>query len=142
MLSAAHGAALLQLAMNCSNSMTAAVTANRMPATAAAAAQSMPALLDAPTARRLLLTAAKRLHTSAVRHMLELDVMVQHMDAELLEAMIRESFKQWSCQRTLCDLPAADQLSSDAVARLLTAAAQEDLCQAVDELCCLAAARS
>jgi hypothetical protein len=141
MLPAAHAGGLLQLAMKCSNPWTAAAAASRMPATAAAAAQRMPALLDATTTLKLLLTAATRQHTSALRHMLGLGVMLQHLDAELLEAMIRQSFSSMICLNTLVRLPAADQLSSDAAAQLLTAAAQEHMCEAVGELCCLTAAR-
>jgi hypothetical protein len=140
MLPAAHGAALLQVAMNCSNSETAAAAASRMPATAAAAARRMPGLLEATTAQRLLLTAVTRQHTSAVRHMVGLAVMLQHVDAQLLEAMIRQSFGAMPCLSTLMDLLAADQLSSDAVARLLRAAAQEHMSEAVGELCYLTAA--
>ncbi|KAF6247231.1 hypothetical protein COO60DRAFT_1649584 [Scenedesmus sp. NREL 46B-D3] len=80
-LPAEDGGALLQLALNCSN-----------PDTATAAARRMPALLEPGVARSLLLTAATRQHSKAVKH----------MRGSIFEAIFLE-------------LPGAQQLSNNAV---------------------------
>jgi hypothetical protein len=121
-LPAEGGAALLQLAFNCSNPQTAAAAVGHLPVTAKAVALDMPDLLDPDAARRLLLTAAIRQHAEAVRTMVRLTCLSQHLeDATVLEAMLRQLLH---CKGSVVSievmfLPAVDQLSSDAVLRLL-----------------------
>ncbi|KAF6258854.1 hypothetical protein COO60DRAFT_1075045 [Scenedesmus sp. NREL 46B-D3] len=123
-------AALLQLAMNCSN-----------PATAAAAASHLPEELEAGAARRLLLTAAARQHTEAVQQMTDLPFMQQHIDADTLEAVLRQLLAQGDCVQQLCRLPAAVQLSSEAVVCLLLDAVERHEAHNVRMLCGLAGAQ-
>ncbi|KAF6251406.1 hypothetical protein COO60DRAFT_1560445 [Scenedesmus sp. NREL 46B-D3] len=135
-LPAEDGGALLQLALNCSN-----------PDTATAAARRMPALLEPGVARSLLLTAATRQHSKAVKHMVGLAVVQQHMHAELLETVLSELLE--SCQNcrgmlclyALCELPAAATLSSDAAMKLLRSAVEVSSWEVAYELCHLAAAQ-
>lgn len=123
-LPAAGSLALLQLALNCSDPVTATAAARRVPATAAAAARRMPDLLQPGVASKLLLTAASRQHTAAVCLMVHLAVMQQQIDAAALEAMLLQLLWQHDGAQELLPLPAADQLSTDAVVRLLRAVIQ------------------
>jgi hypothetical protein len=85
-----EGAAdLLQLALNCSSTTTAAVV-GYLPITAASVASSLPELLEPDVARRLLVTAATRRHVAAVQQMThqQLGYMKQHVDAATLEAVL------------------------------------------------------
>ncbi|KAF6261936.1 hypothetical protein COO60DRAFT_699128 [Scenedesmus sp. NREL 46B-D3] len=91
-------------------------------------------------AHKLLLAAAAREHTAAVQQMLRLAAMRQHVDAALVEAMLCQLLAHQECVRQLCALPAAEQLSSDAVTRLLLQAMQQRLPAAASQLRRLAAA--
>jgi hypothetical protein len=84
----------------------------------------MPELLEPDVARRLLVTAATRQHTEAVQHMVQLAYLQQNIDAATLEAMLVALLKHNACRSALVQLPAADQLGSEAVIRLLQAAMQ------------------
>uniref|UniRef100_A0A383V5Y1 Uncharacterized protein n=1 Tax=Tetradesmus obliquus TaxID=3088 RepID=A0A383V5Y1_TETOB len=112
------------LALNCSDPVTATAAARRVPATAAAAARRMPALLQPGVASKLLLTATARQHALAVCLMVHLAVMQQQIDAAALEAMLLQLLWQHDGAQELLPLPAADQLSTDAVVRLLRAVIQ------------------
>jgi hypothetical protein len=119
-----EGAAdLLQLALNCNSTTAAATAVCHMPATAALAARVMPELLEPDVTRRLLDTAAVGQHTAAVEHIGRLQYMKQHVDAVMLEKMLLWNLKHAACLRVLTQLPAAAQLSSEAVTRLLQVAA-------------------
>jgi hypothetical protein len=124
-MSVDNAGSVLQLAMNCSTSSTAAVAASRIPYCADSAAYRMPEILQPAVARRLLLTAATRQHTEAVCGMVALPVMQQHLDAATLEVMPRQLLRHDWCIRLLCQLPVAAELSTDAVTRLLLAAYEE-----------------
>jgi hypothetical protein len=117
---------LLQLALNCSSTAAAGTAVGHLPATAAAAARRLPELLEPDVARRLLVTAATRQHTAAVENMVTLAYMQQPIDAGTLEAMLVGLLEHNACLSVLIRLPAAAQLSSEDVIRLLlTAAARE-----------------
>jgi hypothetical protein len=121
-LSAEGGAALLQLAFNCSNPQTVAAAVGHLPVTAAATALDMPKLLEPNVARRLLLTAATKQHKEALEQMVQLGYLQQHVDATVLEAMLGQLLKHRDgveCSEALLRLPTAEQLSSNAVLRLL-----------------------
>jgi hypothetical protein len=146
-LSPQEGADLLQLAINCSRPQTVKAALMHLPATEEAAATHMPALLEPAVARRLLLTAAARQagqDASVVQHMVGLAYLQQHVDAATLEAMLQpfvvrrqlsDSCITNSTSATLklklqaasdvvklmCQLPAAAQLSNEAVTRLMMA---------------------
>jgi hypothetical protein len=111
---------VLQLAMNCSKPPTALSAAFRIPYAVASAARDMPAILQPTVARRLLLTAATRQHGAAVAYMISLPAMLHHLDAATLEAMLRLGLR--GNNRTLCQLPAAAELSTDTVTQLLLVA--------------------
>jgi hypothetical protein len=108
---AGHTAALLQLALNCSNS-----------ATAEAGVRHLPEQLEAGAARKLLLTAAARQHTGSVRSMLSLPGMQQHIDADTLMTMLVQLLPHSDCVLCLSMLPAGQQLSCKQVEGLLFAA--------------------
>jgi hypothetical protein len=114
---------LLQLALNCSNTTAAATAVSHLQLKAASAARYKRKLLVPDVARRLLVTAATRQHTAAVERMVRLAYMQQQIDAATLEAMLAELLKHDGVLRELVRLPAAAHLSSDAVIRLLLAAA-------------------
>jgi hypothetical protein len=128
------GANLLQLAFNCSNPLTVDTAFVCLPRTADAAAADMPALLEPDVARKLLLTAATRQHAalllspSALQYMLRLGYLQQHVDAATLEALLQllvlPCYNTYDALNALCQLPAAAQLSSEALARLLLAAVE------------------
>uniref|UniRef100_A0A383VKT1 Uncharacterized protein n=1 Tax=Tetradesmus obliquus TaxID=3088 RepID=A0A383VKT1_TETOB len=142
-LPAADAPALLQLAMNCSNWVPATAAAQRVTAKAAAATtRGMTALLQPDVARKLLLTAAARQHTVAVHHMVNLEVMQQHINEDTLEGMLVHLLRQHGCVEVLLQLPAAAQLSTDAVLRLLLAAVKTpNALTAVHKVFSLTAAR-
>jgi hypothetical protein len=108
---------LLQLAFNNCKEDTAA---------AAAAAQRLPAQLDADVARKLLTTAAQRWHAAAVLHMAGhvacKDSIQQHIDAPTLETVLLHMTFDEACVNVLCRLPAAALLTSDALEKMLWAA--------------------
>jgi hypothetical protein len=79
-------------------------------------------LLEPVETRRLLVTAATRQHAAAVTHMARLAYMQRHIDAAKLEVMLVGLLKHNACLKLLVQLPAAAQLSSEAVIRLLQAA--------------------
>uniref|UniRef100_A0A383VCX7 Uncharacterized protein n=1 Tax=Tetradesmus obliquus TaxID=3088 RepID=A0A383VCX7_TETOB len=136
-----EAAALLQLALNCSNPATAIAAALHVPATAAAAARRMPALLVPSVARKLLLTAATRHHTAAVLHMVGLASMQQHINADTREAMLAQLLADYDCVGLLWQLPIAP-ISTEALVRLLLTAVQGPASnQVVDLLCCSTAAQ-
>jgi hypothetical protein len=119
----------LQLAFNCSNPMTIGAALCCLPGTAAAAATDMPALLQPDVARRLLLTAAMRHHHSELQYMLRLNYLQQHVDAATIEAMLEQLVAPcyddtYADVKVLCKLPAAAQLSSKTLSRLLLAAVE------------------
>jgi hypothetical protein len=121
----AEGAgAVLQLAMNC-----------RKSSTAAAAARRMPELLEPDVPRRLLVTAARRQHTAAMCRMVPLHAMLQHLDAATLEAMLRQLLRHDARIRTLCQLPVAAELSTDTVTQLLLVAYKEQQYEAGHVFC-------
>uniref|UniRef100_A0A383VK59 Uncharacterized protein n=1 Tax=Tetradesmus obliquus TaxID=3088 RepID=A0A383VK59_TETOB len=107
---------LLQLAVNCSD-----------PAVAAAALCHLPEKLEPGVARKLLLTAVTRQHSEVVKAMAQLPAVLQHLDTATLELLlgflVKEDDNAHSI-KALRELPVAAQLSSDAVCRLLLAAAQ------------------
>jgi hypothetical protein len=133
-----EGAALLQLALNCCTPQfardqtlygTLDTVLRRVPTTEAAAARTMPELLQPAAAHKLLLTAALR-NYKAVNFLLGLSYMQRHLDAETLEAMLLQLMKQFSGSEgvammetweLLCNLPAAQQLSSQAAQRVILA---------------------
>jgi hypothetical protein len=113
---------LLQLAFNCSDPQTAAAAVGHLPVTAAATARDIPELLEPEAPRRWLLTAATRQHTAAVEQMVQLGYLRQLVDATVLEAMLRRLLMHHNsvdCSTALLRLPAAKQLSSNAVLQLL-----------------------
>jgi hypothetical protein len=134
--------------MNCSSLSTVRTALNHLPATEAAAARRLPALLEPAVARKLLLTAVTRHATHAIDHLLQLTYMRQQLDAATLEAMLHQPSPYFMTVRYLCRLPEAAQLSVEAVSRLLLAAV--DGCNTSDpyathaltvmELCRLSAA--
>jgi hypothetical protein len=99
----------------------------------------MPKLLEPGVARRLLVTAASRQHAAAVKHMVKLAYMWQHINAATLETMLAELLKHDACVGVLMQLSAAAQLSSEAVIGVLLAAAagqaNSGLFSGVDALC-------
>jgi hypothetical protein len=124
--------ALLQLAMNCSNPSTAA----------AAAARSLPEQLEAAAARKLLLAAAARQHTAAIDNMIGLPTMIQLIDADTLEYAIAQLLPAQAVPNLysleqLYALPAAAQLSSEAVVRLLLEGLKQRQHISVARLCSL-----
>lgn len=127
---------LLQLAMNCSNHFTAA---------AAAMVVLRPLPLEPFAFRKLLLTAVQRQHTGAVQFMTVNPAVLQHVDAPMLEAVLKclvaVLFGTELCVDMLLHLPAAEQLSSVAVMQLLQAAAQRRADVWVSELCTVPAAQ-
>jgi hypothetical protein len=116
--------------MNCSN-----------PGTAEAAAYRIPDQIEPAAARKLLLTAAARQHTAAVQHMIGLPVLQQHVDADTLEATLTLLLGSLATMQQLCVLPAAGQLSSEAVVRLLRIAIPMRSFLAIEQLCSLAGAQ-
>jgi hypothetical protein len=117
--------AVLQLAMNCSNSATAAAAASRIPLLVASTATDLPAILQPVVARRLLLTAATRQHAEAVACMVALPAIAEHLDAATLGVMLRQLLRHDACITKLCQLPVAAELSTNAVTQLLQAAHEE-----------------
>jgi hypothetical protein len=101
----------------------------------------MPGLLEPGVACKLLLKAVVRQHTAAVEHMVGMEIMQQHMDAEVLEAMLLQMLKQGQCLAVLCQLPAAAHLSAEAAVRLLLEAIQRTALEATQQLCRVAAAQ-
>jgi hypothetical protein len=136
-LPAETAGAVLQLAMNCRNPSTAAAAAYSSRVLTASSARDVPASLQQAVARRLLLTAATRQHTDAVRILLVFPVMQQQLDAATLEVMLRQLLKYHECIRILCQLPVAAELSPDTAAGLLLAAYQGLMYDAGRELCAL-----
>jgi hypothetical protein len=116
-------AELLQLAMNSSSHAVAEATAHHM-----------PAQLESDVVRRLLVTAATRRHHGAVQHLTHLAVVAQQLDAATIASTLQELVAAASHQtsqserllsiKRLCELDAAAQLGSDAVAQLLLVALQ------------------
>jgi hypothetical protein len=110
---------LLQLAFNCKED----------PA-ATAAAQRLPAQLNADVARKLLTTAAQRWHAAAVLHMAGhgacKDSIQQHIDAPTLEIVLLHMTFDEACVNVLCRLPAAALLTSDALEKIIWEAFEED----------------
>uniref|UniRef100_A0A383VCN4 Uncharacterized protein n=1 Tax=Tetradesmus obliquus TaxID=3088 RepID=A0A383VCN4_TETOB len=134
-----HSADLLQLAMNCSSSATATAVIRCLPA-----AVAQEALREPDVARKLLLTAATRHHTAAVLHMACLPGMQQHVDAATLHAVLMQIQRTddahvGECAQHLCRLPAAQQLSSEAVLQLMRGAVPSS-CFTLVALCGLPAA--
>jgi hypothetical protein len=112
-------AALLQLAMN-----------SKWPATGTTALQRMPQHLEADNARKLLITAAARLHEPALQHMLGLEAFKQHVDASTIEAVLMHSVTAAGVHngmfRTAVNAFDTKVLSHDATVKLLHAAAKSD----------------
>jgi hypothetical protein len=110
---------LLQLAFNCKEDTA-----------AAAAAQRLPAQLDADVARKLLATAAQRWHAAAVLHMAGhvacKDSVQQHIDAATLGTVLLHMTFDEACVNVLCRLPAAALLTSDAVEKILSEGIGQD----------------
>jgi hypothetical protein len=140
-LSAETAGTVLQLAMNCSKPSTAAAAAYSIADATAAAARSLPAILQPAVARRLLLTAATRQHTEAVQQMVALPLLQQHLDAATLEEMLRQLLWDHHSTKILCQLPVAAELSTDSATELLLAAYQEYAYKAGRALCKLDATR-
>jgi hypothetical protein len=145
-----EGAAdLLQLALNCSNTITAAAAVRHLPATAASAARRMPKLLEPDVAHRLLVTAATRWHLELQKAVTlqQLGYTKQHIDAATLEVMLIQLMPRVAHLACLTQLPAAAHLSSKTVIRLLLAAAASEathkyrILSGVDVLCQLPAAQ-
>ncbi|KAF6246110.1 hypothetical protein COO60DRAFT_1242830 [Scenedesmus sp. NREL 46B-D3] len=109
--------------MNCSD-----------PASAEAVVHRLPAQLERGMAHKLLLAAAALKHTAAMQQMLRLAAMQRHADAALVEAMLSQLLAHQESVQQLCALPAAEQLSSDAVSRLLLQAMQQRLPAAASQL--------
>jgi hypothetical protein len=105
--------------MNCSSNVA-----------ALSAARSLPADLEQQLIRRLLTTAAKRQHETAMSCMLESRSVQQHMDTPTLEVLLRllaashSKNMVWGLRSAWDHLrPAAEGLSSDVVLQLLQTAA-------------------
>jgi hypothetical protein len=94
---------------------------------AAAVAVKFPAAHVPDVARKLLLTAANRGRTAAVRRLLQSKPVLQHVDAATMEIMLADFIKGTDPDgfKLVCKVPAAIQLDSAAVARLLQAALQQ-----------------
>jgi hypothetical protein len=121
-----EGAAdLLQLALNCKHQATATTVICHLPIPAASAARRMPQLLEPDVARKLLVTAATRRHVTAVHKMItyqQLGYMKQHIDAATLQVLLMLFEMPDAYLESLVQLPAAANLSSEYVIRLLLAA--------------------
>jgi hypothetical protein len=92
---------------------------------AAAVAAEFPAAHVPDVARKLLLTAATRGNEAAVQALASCAPVQQCLDAGTLESVLEQSIKgECGCFEMMCNLPAASQLDSAAVARLLQAALQ------------------
>jgi hypothetical protein len=110
---------LLQLALNSTNYWVANTAATRI----------RSAHLEADAARRLLITAALRQHTSALLRLTRLEVFERQLDASTLEKVIHLALDWPACRLAswpdtgladlLCKKPAAALLSSEQLARLL-----------------------
>jgi hypothetical protein len=106
---------LLQLAMNCSNHVTAQRAANQL-----------PAVMQPAFARNLVVTAAARQHTTAWQRLSANQDVMQHLDtssmAQLLAAACTAGLDEY-VQRFVA-LPIAQELSSSDVCEQLKAAVQ------------------
>jgi hypothetical protein len=133
----ADQAGLLQLAMNSSRPAVAA--------TAAAALQRMPSLVEPDAARRLFVTAAVRKHAEALQHLSALAAMQQHVDSATIETVLRQLVAHAdniNYVQLLRRFPAVTaQLDSSAVAELLQAAVVRGRCVWVQQLCKLPGAQ-
>jgi hypothetical protein len=118
--------------MNCSS-----------PATAAAAARRLPENFTPEVARKLLLTAATRQHTEVLEMMIKLPAVQQHIDVPTLEPVLQLLIAKAKagCAVLLLELPAAAQLPSDAVCRLLQIAALQGAGHVAAQLCRLPGAQ-
>jgi hypothetical protein len=96
-----------------------------MASVAAAVAAEFPAAHAPDVARKLLLTAATRVHASAVMTLASCDAMLQHLDVGTVESVLEQLINDLGCFEMICELPVASQLDSAAVARLLQAALQQ-----------------
>jgi hypothetical protein len=130
-VSDADQAGLLQLAMNSSRPA--------MAATAAAALQRLPSLVEPDAACRLLVTAAVRQHAAALQHMSSLAAMQQHVNGATIETVLRQLVVHADNSNYVQLLrrfsAAAAQLDSPAVADLLQAAVERGRCVWVQQLC-------
>lgn len=130
-------AGILQLAMNSNRPAVAA--------TAAAALQRLPSLLEPSLVRRLLVTAALRQHAEALQYLSALPGVQQHVDAATLQTMLMQLVTHAdnsSYVQLLRRFPAAAaQLASCTVAELLKAAVERGRCVWVQQLCKLPGAR-
>uniref|UniRef100_A0A383WDR5 Uncharacterized protein n=1 Tax=Tetradesmus obliquus TaxID=3088 RepID=A0A383WDR5_TETOB len=130
-------AGLLQLAMKSRRPAVAA--------TAAAALQRLPALLEPGTVRLLLVTAAMRQHSEALQHLAALAAVQQHVDAATLQTVLIELVTHAdnsSYVQLLRRFPAAAaQLKRSTVAELLQAAVERGRCVWVQQLCKLPGAQ-
>jgi hypothetical protein len=108
----------------------------------------MPTFLQPAVARKLLLTAVTRQpEAETVQRMLGLAYLQQHVDAATLEAMLQQLVSRcaWPVLagkfegQSLCQLPAAAELTSEAVTRLLLVAMQSSDDVVISELCTLPA---
>jgi hypothetical protein len=119
-----------------------------LPATAAAAARRLPALLEPAVARKLLLTVAPRYWILPLNRLLKLAYIRQHLDAAMLKALLHRALPEYPPVAALCQLPEAAQLSDGAVVDLLLAALNNLFIpgavdyQSINELCKLPAAAS
>jgi hypothetical protein len=113
------GVGLIQLAINSSSCSIANY--------AAAVAAKFSAAHVPDVARKLLLTAATRGHAAALHSLASCSPVQQCLDAHTVENMIAQLIKGNNPDgfKLLCKLPAAQQLESTAVVRLLQAALQQ-----------------
>jgi hypothetical protein len=108
---------LLMLAMNCTNywvADTALLVTTRI----------RPAHLEADVARRLMITAAVRQHTSALLRLVRFEVFERQLDASTLKKLVHlvldwPAWPDTGCAEMLCKKPAAALLNSEQLTRLL-----------------------
>jgi hypothetical protein len=130
-------AGILQLAMNSNRPAVAA--------TAAAALQRLPSLLEPSLVRRLLVTAALRQHAEALQYLSALPGVQQHVDAATLQTMLMQLVTHAdnsSYVQLLRRFPAAAaQVGSIIIAEVLQAAIERGRCVWVQQLCKLPGAQ-